>query len=67
MLVNLHCIECAGSPPNTGNTSVIVSINDTNDVAPRFTSPFGYVFSVFEDARVGSVISSEVQANKIAQ
>ena len=40
-----------------------VNLIDVNDVAPEFSSPFGYVLLVSEDRPINTVISTEVCLN----
>ena len=44
-----------GYPPLSGSATVFITLEDVNDMAPRF-SDRDYSFSVAEDARVGSYV-----------
>ncbi|KAK7097347.1 hypothetical protein V1264_004339 [Littorina saxatilis] len=44
-----------GFPPLSGSATVFVTLEDVNDMAPRFSDK-GYSFSVREDARSGSFV-----------
>ncbi|XP_076467992.1 protocadherin-1-like isoform X2 [Babylonia areolata] len=49
-----------GYPPLTGSATVFITLEDVNDMAPRFTGAppggQGYSFSVSEDARPGTFV-----------